>query len=65
VATLRLIKKTIKNRTIKTTDTLPVPGFINRLLISILDLESKIISLMSLPFGVSLICISKKTNQYD
>ena len=49
--------KSLKNHAI------PVPNFINKILISTLILEAKIINFINLPFGTSIILLAKKNDQ--
>jgi ubiquinone/menaquinone biosynthesis C-methylase UbiE len=41
-------------------DLVPLPGIINKILQSVLSCECRLLTRMNLPFGSSLLCISKK-----
>ncbi len=60
IAAIRLIKKLVANGEGEVeTDVQKIPNIVNSFLISILKLESFIISLTNLPIGVSLIFVGK------
>tara|TARA_Y100000310_G_scaffold231756_1_gene234442 strand:- start:1474 stop:2202 length:729 start_codon:yes stop_codon:yes gene_type:complete len=42
------------------TDLKPLPGFINGALYGLLKIETMMVSLISLPFGVSIFCVARK-----
>ena len=63
IASARLIKnisQKIMNKNIKQTDLKNTSVFFNKILISILNLEAKILKKINFPYGVSILAIIKK-----
>lgn len=65
IVAMRLIKRRMKSEEIET-DVKELPPIINRFLASILRIENHIIShSVNLPFGVSIVCVCKKSEGND
>jgi len=58
IVVMRLVKRSWKNQEIKT-DVAELPGIVNRLLVSVLRIESYLIQHVNLPIGVSLMCVAR------
>ncbi|MFH1376315.1 MAG: class I SAM-dependent methyltransferase [Candidatus Woesearchaeota archaeon] len=56
---IALIKRLTESKNTKS-ELKPLPKIINDLFINILYLESKIINIINLPFGLSIICLARK-----
>ena len=52
--------KFCKKRGIKKTDVTEIISFINKILIFILNIESKVLKKINLPFGISILAVVKK-----
>lgn len=60
IAGIRLIKRRIQGRTYLGSDDYEFSPLINGILTTILKIEAKLIPLVDLPFGVSLVCVAEK-----
>ena len=58
IAVLRLARKHMKNREIKT-DVEELPDIVNSFLAVILRCESYLLAHINLPFGVSVLCVAR------
>lgn len=61
IVAMRLIKRGMRSEEIET-DVKELPNIVNRFLASVLSIEGRIISYgVNLPFGVSILCVCKKS----
>jgi SAM-dependent methyltransferase len=62
IAVFRFLQNLLKPSTRPQTRYIVLPAILNRLLIYILGMETRLIRWMSLPAGVSLVCVARKGN---
>jgi len=56
----RVLRKVFKKAEHPKTDLIILPDFLNKLLICVLDIETKLIRWTNLPAGVSVVCVARK-----
>lgn len=60
IAFLRLMKRLTKFKNLPRSDLKPTPMLLNKILIFILTMESKLLKIIDFPFGLSILCIARK-----